>query len=206
MREEGLSEWLARRVAGAAHHEAGHATAAVLQAMPLQAGGVHVDLEGSGVTHYWNRAPGDLAMSEEDQRERERTVVSLYAGDVAQRRFLFPDVPDDVVFQRDMEKIAALLNEMCFSNSSEREAHAQALRGRAEELVLGNWEIVDRVASALLAKTVTPMSEDEIANGWSQATRRAERWMSGAELADIFRGFHLHATIRLYCEIEREPE
>lgn len=61
MRDIQLRRFISKYVQSAAYHEAGHATVAALQGMPLQQGGIHVDSEGSGVSYYWHRSPGSPA-------------------------------------------------------------------------------------------------------------------------------------------------
>jgi len=71
----------------AAYHEAGHMTAAVVQAMPIQPRGMHVDVDRRGIAHYWMRTPGDKANLLIDQIERKRSIVTLYAGWISERTF-----------------------------------------------------------------------------------------------------------------------
>jgi ATP-dependent Zn protease len=77
----------------AAYHEAGHAVIAALQGLWLRTRGIHVDQEGNGITYYGHRLPGDFSNSARDQQERERTIVALHAGRIAQVR-VFPECPE----------------------------------------------------------------------------------------------------------------
>ena len=76
----GLLQFLARQAESAAYHEAGHVVAAVIQHMPLRERGLHVDTEGSGISYYWHRLPGNPGSSHQDQLEREQTIIAIYAG------------------------------------------------------------------------------------------------------------------------------
>ncbi len=78
---------MSREVEGGAYHEAGHVTAAVVQAMPLRQAGLHVDLHGHGCANYFDRPNSDPGMTQLDHRERKLTIVALYAAHVAQLRF-----------------------------------------------------------------------------------------------------------------------
>jgi hypothetical protein len=84
MTNDGFAAFQAQYVESAAYHEAGHITAAVVQQMPLRSHGIHVDPKANGIAYYWHREPGDLANSDRDLEERERTIVALYAGRIAQ--------------------------------------------------------------------------------------------------------------------------
>jgi len=137
-------------VQNAAYHEAGHTTAAVLQRMPLQERGMHVDSEGSGISYYYHRTPGNPANSEKDQIERERTIIALYAGMISQRRFL-SELAAEKAWASDRTTIAALLDEMHRGNPLARSAAENGLREKVEELVCQNWPIIEALASALVA-------------------------------------------------------
>ena len=67
----GLRVWLDKALKSTAFHEAGHTVAAALLQLPLLEGGMHIDMEGSGVTDYCHRLPGSLGQSNADQIERE---------------------------------------------------------------------------------------------------------------------------------------
>ena len=74
-------------VESCAYHEAGHTVVAVSLEMPLRKRGVHVDTIGNGISYYWFRVPGDPNNNQADVLERERTIISTYAGFNAQKKF-----------------------------------------------------------------------------------------------------------------------
>lgn len=198
----GLAQFHARWVESAAYHEAGHTTAAALQEMPLRERGIHVDSEGSGISYYWHRLPGDLANLERDRCERERTIIALCAGPISQRTF-FPHCPEeDWVSDRAM--ICALLEEMHRPDPAARSAAENNLRNKAEELVSKRWSVIEGLASALLAKPETPLPPTEIEQKWSHGKKGIEKWMRGSEVGEFFRRFHIAASIRREEEERRD--
>lgn len=180
-------------VKSAAYHEAGHTTAAVLQEMPLRQRGIHVDSEGSGISYYWHRLPGDLANSENDQFERERTVIALYAGITAQRKF-YPDCPEED-WASDRATICALLEEMHPADPAARSAAQNNLEEKAEQLVSQNWPIIEGLASALVDRPYTPMPPIEIEENWSHSKKKIEKWMQGTEVVEFLKKFQILAYI-----------
>jgi hypothetical protein len=170
-------------VMSTAYHESGHMVAAVVLGLPLLDGGIHIDLELSGVSYYCHRLPGDPSKSRQDQLEREKTVIALYAGRIAQLRFL-PDYDDPASWESDRAIATQLLAEL--EQGSPR-ASEGSLWHQAESLVASNWRFIEGLASALLAKPITAMSQDELEKGWSKGTRKQEKCMSHAEVSDFFR-------------------
>jgi hypothetical protein len=178
----------------AAYHEAGHITAAVLQEMPLQQRGIHVDTEASGISYYCHRSPGTSARSEADQLERERTIIALYAGIAAQTRF-FSDCPEDD-WASDRATIRTLLEEMLPADSEARSTAQNNLREKAEQLVSQYWPMIEGLTSTLLAKPETPLPPIEVENKWSHGKKGVEKWMRGSEVVEFFGKFGIVAIIR----------
>ena len=118
---------LPKKFDSAAYHEAAHVTAAVVQAMPLRATGIHVDLYGNGCAEYFDRAAGDFGQTERDKIERMRTVIALFAGQIAQLKFCSDC--DRSGWGSDLAKIRNLLSEMYPEGSKEVE---DELRAKAE--------------------------------------------------------------------------
>ena len=191
-------------VRNAAYHEAGHVTAAVLQDVRLRERGVHVDSRGLGISYYCHRLPGDLSNSEKDRLERERTIIALLAGIISQTRFL-SEHPGKEAWASDRATICALLEELHPSDSAVRSAAQNDLEERAERLVSQNWEVIEGLASALLAKAYTPMPPIEIAEGWSRDKKSIEKRMCGSELVEFFKKSQIEALIRRE-EVERRDE
>lgn len=191
-----LRQFIAKYVQSAAYHEAGHVTGTALQGMPLRQGGIHVDSEGSGVSYYWHRSPGDPAMSTSDQLERQRTVIALYAGWISQTKF-FPDprCPQEA-WASDRATICKLLKEMHPTDPVAQSAAQEIFRNKAEEIVSQNWSVIEGLALTLLAKPETPQPQTEIVAGWSQGKRKVERWMRGSEVAELLRKLGVSACVR----------
>jgi hypothetical protein len=174
--EMSLKAFHEQAVKSTAYHEAGHMVAAVVLGLPLQDGGIHIDLELSGVSYYCHRLPGDPRNSRQDQLEREKTILALYAGGIAQLRFL-PAYDDPNSWKSDREVAAQLLTELGHTKASEA-----SLWRQAKSLVDSNWTLIEGLASALLAKPITAMSKAELEKGWSKGTRKQEKCMSLEEV------------------------
>jgi hypothetical protein len=86
---ESFQESVSKHNRSAAYHEAGHITAAIVQAMPINPRGIFVDLGGHGVANYFCREPGDLGMTPTDFRERKLTIIALFAGHVAHDQLFY---------------------------------------------------------------------------------------------------------------------
>ncbi len=92
------------------YHEAGHAVVAVALEMPLRNRGVHIDTMGCGIAYYWYRTVGDPNNTAADIAERERTIISTYAGFIAQKKS-YPEYPRGGDFY-DLDQNIKLLDEM----------------------------------------------------------------------------------------------
>jgi len=175
-----------------AYHEAGHIVAAVLQHMPLQDGGIHIDLEHSGVAYYCHRLPGTLENSEQCRVECERTIVALYAGRTAQYKSLpgidYRDYPES--WKSDWAIAAELLRELLRFGKGLTDS---SLYARTQELVLRNWSTIESLASALWEKPITPLPASEIEKGWSHGQKREEKVLSRSEVQAFF------AKLRIPC-------
>jgi hypothetical protein len=179
--------FLAQNARSAAYHEAGHMVAAVLQGLPLQDGGIHIDLEGSGVSYYCHRLPGNHVTSEIDTVEREKTIIAIYAGWVAQKKH-FPNCDDGDSWESDRATVSELLREL---KHASLKATQRMLWERAEQLVHMNWSTIESLALTVLAKPFTPMSALEFGRGWSKGKGIQEKFMSRVEVADFFRKINI---------------
>jgi len=190
MSENRWCEFRDEYVKSAAYHEAGHVVVAALQGMPLQEAGIRVDSEGSGVSHYWHRCPGDHATAPSDQLERERTIIALHAGRISQTRYLGgADCPENA-WASDNATICKLLEEMQPTGVSARRRADAKLRCKAEEIVSNNWEAIKCLAEAVLGKTPQPQADQ------SGCGRKAERRMSGSEVKKLLEEFGICATVQ----------
>lgn len=173
----------------AAYHEAGHTVIAALLGLPLRQAGVHVDSKCHGLACLCCRIPGDPSNDACDVDERERTIVMLYAGYVAQRMF-FADCPSDGAV-RDEALAEQLLSEM--DPLSDSDAHDQRLREKAQRLVKSHWNVVGALADTLGAKPYCPRVDLCAENGWSDDSK--ERYMVGHEVRDLLAGFRVTIEI-----------
>jgi hypothetical protein len=179
-----------KQVESAAYHEAGHITAAVVQAMPVRASGMYVDLHGNGVANYFDRPDSDLGMTELDMIERKRTVIALYAAHPAQLRF-YPET-QKTGWSKDLIRIGTLSRQMHPKDEDAQIAVRRELLGRAEALIEKFWPIVEDLATALLAKSCVSMPPEEIAIAWGTG---AVRHLNGCEIAQRFAKHNIHATV-----------
>jgi hypothetical protein len=159
--------------------------------MPLRKRGIHVDWEGSGISYYHHRSPGDPGRSKQDELEREQTIIALYSGIDSQKKF-FPDCQLDEAWALDKAIIRLLLEEM----QPARPATCSAdLHARAEKLVADNWSTIDGLASTLLAKGNTAMPAIEVHEGWSRGKKGTEKFMSASEIAAFFESLGIEVLI-----------
>lgn len=163
----------------AAYHEAGHTVIAALLGLPLRNAGVRVDSKCHGLACLCCRVPGDLSNDARDVDERERTIVMLYAGYVAQRMF-FTDCPSDGAV-RDEALAQQLLSEM--HPLSDSHAYDQRLREKAQRSVKSHWNVVGALAETLWARPYRARVDLGAENGWSDDSK--ERYMSGHEVRDL---------------------
>ena len=181
-------------VNSAAYHEAGHTVIAAVQGLWLRVRGIHVDSEGSGKTYYAHRLPGDLSNSAKDQEEREKTIVALHAGRIAQLR-VFPECPDEN-WAADVGVVTALLDEMFATDVTARFAADEGLQQNAYDLVGRHWAPIHSLATELISKPWTEQPPIEINENWSRGKTKKERWLPGSELIRILSGFGITTELR----------
>jgi hypothetical protein len=187
---EPLSEFLAKQIESTAYHEVGHMTAAVVQAMPIRASGLYVDLQGCGVANYFERPLTDLGLTELDSKERKLTIIALFAGQVAQLRF-FPQC-DGSGWRNDLSKIDTLCRQLHPMDEQAQIGIREDLRKRARELIDKFWPIVEELAKALLAKPRSAMPPEELKVGWGKGE---VRHMNGQEVVALFARHNITAKI-----------
>jgi hypothetical protein len=182
---------------GAAFHEAGHLTAAVLQKMPLLEQGINIYSDGKGCSSYCHRLPGDPASSEKDQSERTQTIIALYAGPASQRSF-FADCPEDG-WASDKLVICALLEEMYPNDPRTGRAAGDRLREKAGQLVRQHETEIRALVAALLSKTPNGLPQNGVDKSLARASKRPARWMSGSELVRFFMRFQIPSSVSPDC-------
>lgn len=174
----------------AAYHEAGHTVAAALLKLPLREAGVHVDSKCCGVALICCRNPGDLRNTADDIQERERTIIMLYAGYIAQRKF-FSDCPCEGAL-KDETTANALLTEMFQSGKNLTwSATEQRLRKAAQRMVEERWNTIQALAETLWSKAPVPRFDLGPESQWSNDT--GERYMTGTEVRKLLEQFQITA-------------
>ena len=181
-------------VNSAAFHEAGHVVVAALQGLWLRTRGMHVDPEGNGIAYYGHRLPGDVSNLAKDQEEREKTIVALHAGRIAQAK-VFPECPDEN-WVADVGVVSALLDEMFAIDVLARSAADKRLQQNAYDLVGRHWKPIHDLATQLLSKPWTQQPPIEKNENWSRGKATLERWIPGSEVARILDTFGIVAEVR----------
>jgi hypothetical protein len=179
------------QINSAAYQEAGHMTAAVLQAMPIRSKGLYIDLYGHGVANYFDRPETDLGMTALDIRERKLTIIALFAAHPAQQRFFAGC--EKVGWFKDLTRITALSQQICPSDEIAQAAVRRDLLGRATKLVDLHWHIIQKLAETLLATPCIPIPSEEITVGWG--TGPEVRHMGGNDIVDFFSGYKIPAKV-----------
>jgi hypothetical protein len=185
-----LAEFNLKQPESAAYHEGGHVTAAVVQAMPIRASGLYVDLYGYGAANYFQRVPGNLNSTTCDERERKRTIIALFAAHSAQLRF-YPGCTQ-AAWSNDLRTIDALCAELHPVNELGRRVTREEMRRRAETLVNKHWNIIQELARALWAKPCIEMPEKEKALGWGIGSVRN---LNGEEIVRFFARYQIEVKV-----------
>jgi len=158
-----------------AYHEAGHTVVAVALEMPLRNRGVHIDTMGNGISYYWFRTVGDPNNAPADIAERERTIISTYAGYIAQKKS-YPECPRGGDFF-DLDQNIKLLQEMYAANRDKWFAEQSRLYAEATRL---GWPSLARNRgfgkghSGSAANASSSRSRASLVNGYARAVDRWE--------------------------------
>jgi len=179
-----------RVLKSAAYHEAGHTVAAALLKMPLREGGVHVDSKCCGVSLICCRNPGDPRNAPDDIQQRERTIIMLYAGYIAQRKF-FSGCPRDGAL-KDETTANALFTEIFQSEKHPSwSATEQRLLNATQRLVEERWNIIQALAETLWSRE--PVSRLDLGPESQWSTDSQERYMTGTEVRKLLEQFQITA-------------
>jgi hypothetical protein len=175
-----------------AYHEAAHEIVCIAQEIPIRELGLRIDSKGHGVAHTYRRNAGDLTNTETDVREREKSIILLFAGYWRQVR-IFPDIEYDAI-AKDQSQIDELLDEMYPHRSQDWNAAKDKLRENSDRFVARHWPAIDALAKALWAKSWTPQKQLPPSDlGWSSDT--VEKSMDAREVAAIVKPFGLDPVI-----------
>jgi len=140
----------ANALAATAHHEAGHAVAAVVRKVPIQH--VTIEADGDAAGHVAYLRPTDGV-----EETHARGMIAL-AGEAAQRRFN----PRSVRRHHGGSDREAVLAYAWENSGSQRQAQAlvNLWQVQAEDLVELRWPVIARVAAALLERRT--LSYDDV--------------------------------------------
>ena len=182
-----------------AYHEAGHTVVAAALGLGLNRYGIKVDDVGNGISYYEKRKPESLRGVD---TRGEHTVISIFAGLIAQRKFHAGC--SDKYASRDREHIDKLLSDMyipksfqgpeAFDSSCELLESAKVkLRTEPKRLVDEHWMAIRDLANALWGRSPTPRESDEPDKCWSQSL--VERTIDGAGIVAILQTHGISASI-----------
>jgi hypothetical protein len=175
-----------------AYHEAAHEVVSMAQKIPIRELGLRIDSKGHGVSHTYRRIAGDLNNTETDVREREESIVLLFAGYWGQVR-IFAEIEDDAIAM-DQSQIDELLDEMYPHKSEDWQAAKNNLREESDRLVEKYWPAIEVLAKALWAKPWKPQEQlTPIDVGWSADT--VEKSIDAKEVEVIVKPFGLNPII-----------
>jgi len=181
-----------------AYHEAGHVVVAAAQGMSLSIHGVHVDRDGKGISYYDCRKPEPVRC--EFDKKGEHTIISLFAGLIAQQKFCL-NCPTTAA-SKDNDWIQRLLPQMYLGGTSVAEMKAseialneaqQRLHEEANQLVDKHWSAIGTLAKALCAKPFTPRLPDEPEKCWSAQSE--ERTIAGPGIVAILKEFGIYVSL-----------
>lgn len=160
----------------ACYHEAGHAVVAAVQGIPLGNNGIEVDALGDGGTYYDCQGPTGLTNLGNDPH-RERSIVSLYAGLIAQQQFDSHCHGSGGSVDR---KIAEELLAEMYEEESIRGVARGKLEAESRGLVEKHWPAIQTLASSLWNRPWTPYPPSP-----------DRKQMNGTEVVAVLQGFHI---------------
>jgi hypothetical protein len=129
-------------------HESAHAVIGVDLRLPLRRVTIEPNHEAGSLGHVFFRG-----VSTRSQRQLERLIVALLAGEAAETIFAGPGRKSSDGSQPDFSHAAALASRLCSSNR-ELGAYLTLATIRAEQLVANpwTWAAIERLARELLCK------------------------------------------------------
>lgn len=181
----------------AAHHEAGHIVIAAAQGLSLRPEGLSVDPSGEGLACYCKR-PNDSDIS------RERAIVTMLAGFMAQRRFCeehsypAPD-PIGIILSPDWQEARQVISRLsaeAFSVDNATTILAK-LENRSQHLVEQNWLAIEELAITLLAKEWEPLKALNSGSTWS--SEFTAKYVAGEEVVGMLGQYGITAV----CDPDR---
>jgi hypothetical protein len=176
-------EPLATRMAMTAHHEAGHIVVAAQCGISLRPEGIMFDREAAGLACYCKEP-------EDSDESREKMILSTFAGHMAQHRFCKERSYPlrgyfEIILSPDWQEGRGIMTKLSREYWSGRDSEAvqKALEDQSESAVEQNWETIERVARALLARDWEPVKPLKSGNQWSQQSEA--KYLIGEEVIAI---------------------
>jgi hypothetical protein len=184
--ESSMFDWV--EVRAKAYHEAGHIVVAVVQKLNLAEGGMRIDAGAEGVARICIRLPGD-------QIQREKSIIVLFAGKIAQLRFdAYNDDPQR--WEIDYVSINQLVEEMKVPND---QSIKELLHKESEELVNQHWQLIRDLAETLLGRPSSSMTAEDDATGLYKGFGNPQKCLSSEEICEFFRARGIQCGISGGC-------
>jgi len=175
-------------VRSVAFHEAGHIVIAAVQGLSLRVGGIQLDRWGNGIAWIVDRKP-DGSTNVGPETEREKTIIALFAGRIAQSRAYGCSTAG---LKYDLPQLNSLLDEMYPSGSPEWWSARKSLCMESERLVGLNWQAIESVALALWSKPDSQKPSDV----GDFSSEQLQKHLSVAEIVEVLRQFQITASIQ----------
>jgi hypothetical protein len=180
-----------------AHHEAGHLVAAATQGLKLRSEGMAVDARGEGLACYCKQ-PGD------SDEQRERVIIATFSGYnsevqlCAARGYSMPD-ETLLILSCDAREARETITKLSYLSPSRTALQIEKLlQNLSRALVQQKWEVICRVAEALLIKAWEPLRPLKSGNVWSQ--EQSAKYIDGEEVAGLLVPFGIHAEVTSSCK------
>lgn len=175
-----------------AYHEAAHAVVCAVLDIPLWDIGIHID-RAVGITFNCRRHAGNRGNSPDDIAERERSIVMMKAGYIANLR-INPN-SHKMLAKDDQDKEEELLDEMYPRCTEEWDAANKRLGHKSQCLVEQHWGEIETLGKALMNKPETrqPLWLHCL---WPASGEMFERYLSAREVADILESYGLEVKIK----------
>jgi len=176
-------------VVGATRHEAAHVVIAAVQGLALRKDGLRISEHGEGLACYRGAVPRGVANVGPDP-ERERTIIAVYAGQIAHGRYYPPVANGDANASDDIDLADRLVSEM-YSTLDLQLATKRKLWERSNALVTEHWEAIEGVAQALWSKPWLPSDIPRVPSH----REVLEKKIDGEEVVHFLKQFGIEAVL-----------
>jgi len=157
---------------------------------------MHIDRIGGGITLNFHRKPGCPDDGHNDVIQRERSIVVIKAGYLANLKV--SSISPAALASNDRHEECRLLDEMYPRGGWAWAEADERLRAESARLVDEKWEAIKALARSLLTKPITLRPPESFLEWGSPDTH--EQWMDGNEIATLVSKFGLTATVRSAAE------